>query len=107
MSGADLADFYVHTASVRPYLGMNATGRTFGPSVTVPCFLEDIRRQVTKAGGDVVTSTTTLYCDPSFVASFTVDSEVTANSLISLVIRVARHDSAALDLPDHLEIYLS
>lgn len=107
MSAADLADFYVHTASVRPYRGMNAGGRQFDPAVTVACFLEDVRRQVTKASGDVVISTTTLFCDPANVGSFTVDSEVTANSLISTVVRVGRNDSGPLDLPDHLEIYLS
>lgn len=102
-----MAEFYVHTASVRPYRGMSGSRRNFDAAKTVPCFFEDVRKQITSSSGDVIVSTTTLYCDPAYLGYFPVDSEVTANAAGSTVVQVARHDSGDLDMPDHLEIYLS
>jgi hypothetical protein len=108
VSGADeLADFYVHTASVRTYLGMTGNGRKLEPAVDVPCFARAGNKQVTKASGDVVVSTTTLTCDPSYVGMFPVESQVSVNGTDGTVVQLGVATSGALDLPDHLTVYLN
>lgn len=108
MSGADeLADFYVHTATVRTYQGMTGTGRTFHTAVDVPCFARAVNKQLAGASGDVIVATTTIACDPSYVGVFPVDSEVSVNGTEGTVVQLALASSGALDLPDHLTVYIN
>lgn len=104
----ELADFYVHTAQVRTLTGGGGYGDTYaGTPVTVPCFLDDTRKQVRSTTGDEVVSETTLYCALEHYDTFTPGSQVALSYRSAEVIGVNRRDAPGLPLPEHLEVTLS
>jgi hypothetical protein len=108
MSADDMAEFYVHTATVEMFLGANGYGEdTFAAPVSVVCFADDARKLVRGKDGEQVVSESTLYTYPINAPLFTADSRVTLNEAMSRVIKTAVHDSGDLDLPDHTAVTLT
>jgi len=108
MSASDLADMYVHTASVETYTGTTADGvDLYAAAVNVACYAEGQRRVVLNADGEQVVSETTLYADPASAATFAPLSRVTVLGDTSRVIRVNTFTSGALDLPDNIAVALT
>lgn len=102
----DLADFWVHTVTVVPFTGEGPYGAVHGPGVTVVGWCEDTVRVVRRPDGVEATSSTTLRAPAG--------TSIPARSLVTLpsgrvaeVLTVAVHDSAALGLPDHVEVALT
>jgi hypothetical protein len=108
MSADDIAEFYVETATVEPFLGANNLGiDTFGPAQVIQCFADDSRRMVRNADGEQVISETTLYTYPSNAVYLVPNARVTIGSAVSRVIKSNLNTSGALDLPDHVAAVLT
>lgn len=108
MSVYDLADWYVHTAQVEMFLGVNGYGEDiFAAPVSVVCFLDDARKLVRNKDGEQVVSETTLATFPVNAPLFTADSKVTVNGAESRVIKTKVGDSGDLDLPDYVAVSLT
>jgi hypothetical protein len=118
MSDLDMADFWVHTAAVETFAGVNGYGvDTFAAPVTITCLADDSRKLVRNAAGEQVISETTLYTSILNAALFTPDTRVTVlgdadndelnPSQSARVIKVNGNDSGALNLPDHLAVSLT
>jgi hypothetical protein len=108
MSADDLAEFYVHTATVEMFLGTNGYGEdTFAAPVSVVCYADDARKLVRGKDGEQVVSESTLYTYPISAPLFTAGSRVTLKETVSRVIKTAVHDSGDLDLPDHTAVTLT
>jgi hypothetical protein len=124
MSVDDMAEFYVHTAKVEPFLGAGANGPVFGPAVilspdsTPPngVFADDSRKLVRDRNGAQVVSETTLYTYPANARLFKVGSRVTVlndadeddlDPTPAYVIKANSNTSGGLDLPDHLAVTLT
>lgn len=102
MTAADeIADFYVHTASVRTLKGRGASGKTYDAAVDVPCFARIKRHVVRGADGQEVIAESTVQAAPEWYATLAPNSEVTVNGRPSTVITVMLAASGDLDLPDH------
>lgn len=103
----DLADFWVHTVTVTPYLGQGTDGADlYGTPVTVQGFLEESTRLVRAEDGQEVVSSATFYCPTSNAASFPLDAKVASSTRTSRVLTVNVNDSGSLGLPDHLAVSL-
>lgn len=105
MSADELSEFYVHTVTVETLTGTGPYGDTYD-TTQVPCFIEEKRRFVRASTGEQVVSETTIWADPAHYAVFKPDSMVTARGYRSRVITRSLADSGALDLPDHVSVYL-
>jgi hypothetical protein len=111
----DLADFWVHTATVETLTGSGAYGDQFAemvllsPDNTTPngCFIDGKRSLVRNANGEQVVSSTTLYTPIANAGLFTPDSRVTTGGVVSRVITVNANDSGSLGLPDHVAVSLT
>jgi len=115
MSAADdMADFYVHTATVETYAGSGAYGDVYNAPVlhsplnTPPdgVFAEAKRRLVRAKDGQEVVSETTLYMAPAQGALYVPDSRVTVGGKVSYVITQNVNDAPGLDLPEHAAVTL-
>lgn len=103
-----MAEMYVHTATVEPFLGINGLGvDMFGPPASLPCFLDDTRHQIRSTTGETVISESTLYTYPTNAGSFTINARVTVGANVSRVMKVNVNDSGTLDLPDHVAVSLT
>jgi hypothetical protein len=102
----DMADFYVHTATVEPFEGAGAYGDVYGPKVVVACFAEAKRRLVRAKDGEQVVSESTLYMGTADGALFVPDSRVTVGGKASYVITQNVNDAPGLDLPEHAAVTL-
>lgn len=102
----DMADFYVHTASVETFEGAGAYGDVYGAPVVVACFAEAKRRLVRAKDGEQVVSESTLYMGTADGALFVPDSRVTVGGKVSYVITQNVNDAPGLDLPEHAAITL-
>ncbi len=108
MSVYDLADFYVHTASVEMFLGTNGYGEDiFAAPVTIVCFVDEASKRVLNKDAVEVLAMTTLATYPVSAPLFIADSRVTVDVIASRVITVKIGKSGPLDLPDHLEVSLT
>lgn len=108
MSANDIADFYVHTASVEMFLGTTGYGvDQFASAVIVACFIDGSRKLVRSPTGDQVVAESTLYTYPINAPLFVTDSRVTTSDGVSRVIKANSNTSGALDLPDHVAISLT
>lgn len=109
----ELADFYVHTATVETLTGTSGYGveQFADPVILTPpdtgCFIEQKRRMVRDKDGAEVISETGVYTYPTALALFAPGSRVTVNGTVAHVITVAANTSGDLDLPDHLVVYLT
>lgn len=106
---SELADFMVHTATVRTLLGAGGMGSTWAAPVNVPCFVDDKRRLVRAADASEVVSETTIFdVDVEHATVWAPGSEVTLPSgRVATVIIAAARTSGSLGLPDHLEVALT
>lgn len=108
VSSADLADFYVHTASVEMYLGTAGSGADlFAAPVTIVGFADTARHLVRSSDGEQVVSESTFVTYPVSEPVFVENSRVTINGHESRVIRTNLGDSGSLDLSDHVAINLT
>lgn len=101
--------FFVHTATVKTFLGSTANGPKLDDPVADACFIEDDRKLVINASGEQVASSAKLYAAKSSVALYAPGSEVTSSVLPNRVARVISLrvcDSGPLGLPDHVEVDL-
>lgn len=104
-----ISAFFVHTATVRTYLGENATGPSLAPARSNACFIEDARDLVASGSGEQVASTAKLFASRSVASRYTVGSEVSSSAIpgrVARVIQVHIRDSGLLGLPDHVEVVL-
>ncbi len=105
---SDIAVFFVHTATVEPFLNTSGYGiDLFGPAVTVACFADDTRHQIRSTSGELVISETTLYASVADAPTFAINSRVTVNGNVSRVMKVNTNDSGPLGLPDHCAVNLT
>lgn len=102
----DMADFYVHTATVETYQGTGAYGDVYAAPVVVACFAEAKRRLVRAKDGQETVSESTLYMGAADGGLFVPDSRVTVGGKVSYVITQNVNDAPGLDLPDHAAITL-
>lgn len=103
-----MAEFYVHTATVEMYLGVNGYGEDiFAAAVSVVCFVDGARKLVRSKDGEQVVSESTLATYPVNAPVFVSDSRVTVNGNESRVIKTNLADSGSLDLPDHVAVSLT
>lgn len=100
-----ISKFYVHTVTVKPFLGAGATGDVYGPAQGVVGFFDGGQKLVRTTSGEQVVTTATFYTDPSNADLFPPESEVTFNGQVSHALTVLQHVTG-LDLPDHIEIAL-
>lgn len=114
MSVNDIAEFFVHTATVETLAGTTGYGVdlfaapiTLDPATGNGCFIDDTRRMVRSSDGEQVISETTLYTYPANAPYFVPNSRVTIRGVISRVITVNLNDSGPLDLPDHVAVTLT
>lgn len=103
---AELAEFYVHTVGVETLVGTGAYGDVYEPPATVACLIEEKRKYVRSATGEMIVSETTIWAGPEHYDAFKPDSMVTANGHRSKVITRSLADSQELDLPDHVGVFL-
>jgi hypothetical protein len=109
MSAADeLEMFYVHTVTIE----VPGTEGPWGPepgttSEPLRCFVDDTRRLVSDAQGTEVVSESSLTTPPEFFDQFTVGATVNLPHRQAQVISVGIADSAGLDLPDHVEVFVT
>lgn len=104
------SSFYIHTVTVEPYVGVTATGDSYGPPVSVACWLEDAPQlQASGTSEEAVSAQATrLFTDVGQLANFAATSRVTLPSgQVSRVSQVNSFTSGPFGLPDHLEVHLS
>ncbi|HEY9409328.1 MAG TPA: hypothetical protein VIQ30_22655 [Pseudonocardia sp.] len=102
---AELAEFWVHTVTVEPYMGVGGSGPIYGPPTDVACFVEHTRRVVRSGDAREVVSEAQVFTSPDRAALFPPDSRVALDDgRPATVIVAAVHTSGALDLPDHLAV---
>lgn len=108
MSTADeLEDFYVHTIDINTLTGAGAWGNTYEAHENIRCFIDETRTIVRDAQGAEVISETTLTAPPEFAGIFLPGSLVTLPTREATVIKAGHATSGPLDLPDHVEIWLT
>lgn len=112
---SDLADFMVHTVTVRTLTGTGGMGPvlaepvTLHPAVDGGVFVDDKRRLVRAADASQVVSESTLYdVAVDRAALYQPGSEIDLPSgRTAIVITTAVRTSGGLDLPDHVEAALT
>ncbi|MFE1070995.1 hypothetical protein ACFW5W_07165 [Streptomyces sp. NPDC058783] len=97
---------FCHRVTVEPYAGDSAYVKTYGPPVTGVRALVDARiRVVRNREGREVTSTVTVYGEPSLAAQCPPESRITLpDGRITTVIAVAPHTAPGLGLPESTEV---
>lgn len=106
---SELADFMVHTVTVRTLLGSGGMGDVYAEPIVLSVFADDKRRLVRAPDATQVISETTVYdVDTAHGPLFAPGSEVDLPSgRTATVITVAVRTSGPLDLPDHVEVSLT
>lgn len=102
----EMAEFYVHSATVSTAGTSTAWGMDRTTPTTVPCFIDWSTALVKDAAGNEVTAVATLTAAPEWADLFQPGSLVTAHGRTVHVIAAAPAGSAGLDLPDHVEVTL-
>jgi hypothetical protein len=106
----DLAAFwFVHTASVQPYMGGGRYGDRWDAPRDVRCFAVAEQTVTTAADGTEVTSTGRLSCSIADGVHFPPGSRVTLPGWDGVVRVIARktNDPSSLDLPGHVKVMLT
>jgi hypothetical protein len=94
-----------HSVTAEPFAGTTAYGPTYGPAVSVRCFLDQQTKQVRAPDGLQVVSSSQVYCPLDTVAP--AQSRVTLpDGTQTIVINALRRDGGGLGTPDHLELQL-
>lgn len=95
---------WVHTVTVRPYLGHSSTGPVYGPAFSLACMAEGKRRMVRGTDGNETLSSLTLYAEQGKAASVPAGSEVDWRGDTTTVIASIEHDDGGLGAPQHAEV---
>lgn len=104
----ELEEFYVHTVTVRTFVGDGAYGPVYDDSPALECFVVSKRQLVRNQNGDQVVSETTITAPIKHGHWFTPESEVTFTSgNKATVISRGIAESGDLELPDHVAITLT
>lgn len=90
---------------IEPHLGSGGAGDVYGPPVPEIVIVDDKRRLVRNAQGDMVVSETTFRCELD--VDVPLDSQVTVRGRTTVVIAVGRLDGLRLPVPSHLEVNLA
>lgn len=110
------AGWLIHAITVEPYLGQTGGGApSYGPPVTVPCFVEQKVRRIRASSsdtssGDEVLSEATAYADPTeaHFAACQVESRVTLpRGRTTKILQTLDRDAGDLHPWSHLEIVLA
>ncbi|MFE5591445.1 hypothetical protein [Streptomyces sp. NPDC056549] len=105
MSPRSIAFLMRHQVTVEPYLGDTSTGPRYGAAAPLRCFLDAQIRMVRSPAGEQVTSSSTVYAEPS--TSVPTGSRVTLpDGQVTTVIWCKDRDGGGLPTPDHVEIAL-
>lgn len=108
MSAADeLEEFYVHTITVQTLAGNGSWGPAYETTEGVRCFIDETRTIVRDAQGAEVISETTVTAPPEYAGVFLPGSLVTLLTREATVIKAGHASSGPLDLPDHVEVWLT
>jgi hypothetical protein len=91
-----------HTVTVEEYLGETGTGPSYGPPVTVRCFITEARRKVLTAEGAEVLSERGFICGTG--ERVATGDRATIRGRASAVVAVAVYDSGGLPAPDNLDV---
>ncbi|GAA3705400.1 hypothetical protein GCM10023081_46790 [Arthrobacter ginkgonis] len=103
----ELDDFYVHTVTVHTLTSQGAWGDDYTPTAGVKCFIDDTRTLVRDGQGAEVISETNLTAPPYYASLFKPGSTVDLPSRTATVIKAGLADSGPLELPDHIEVWLT
>lgn len=103
----ELAEFWVHTVTVRTNLGEGGNGTIWSAPVDVPCFIDGGVKVVRTATGEQVVVAAPVYAPLEYADKLTAGSEVTVRGKTSRIIAATVYDSGDLDLPDHVQITLT
>lgn len=106
-SAGELEEFYVHTITVQTLTGNGAWGPTYETTENVRCFIDETRTIVRDAQGAEVISETTVTAPPEYAGIFLPGSLVTLPTREATVIKAGHASSGPLDLPDHVEVWLT
>jgi len=108
MATSDIAEFFVHTGTVKTFQGESGYGvDQYSAPATKAGFLDGAQKLVRDANGEQVVASATWYTDPADIALYALDSLVSVLNLTDAhVIAVASMTSGSLDLPDHLAVSL-
>lgn len=108
MSAGELEDFYVLTVTTEAPGVEGPWGAE--PGATSPplrCFIDDTRRLIRDAQGTEVVSESVLTAPKELLEHFPVGARVNLPHRKAEVVAVGVAESGDLDLPDHLEAYLT
>lgn len=92
------------TAQVEPYLGDNAKGPTYGPSVAMTCYIEQANNIIRDTEGRELVSTSKLWFPAG--SSIPNQSRITVGGLRSYALQVNVFSGGGLPTPDHVEVLL-
>lgn len=94
-----------HRVSVEAYQGASSLGDVYASAQVVRCLWDDSTQQVTTAGGEQVTSTSSYIARPDHKPP--LNSRVTLpDGRITKVIKVGRVDGAGLPVPSNTQVFL-
>ena len=108
MSADELEFFYVHSVTVE-LPGVEGPWGTEpgGTSEPIRCFVDDTRRLVRDAQGTETVSESSLTAPPEFFDQFKPGATVNLPHRQAEVISVGLAESLGLDLPDHVEVFVT
>lgn len=104
---SELADFWVHTVTVRTVTGTGGMGTTYAAPAPVPCFVEEKRRLVRAPDGAQVVSEATVYAPAGTTALSPGSLVALPSGRTATVITSSVLDGGDLDLPDHVAAALT
>lgn len=94
-----------HRVTVEAYQGASSRGDVYASAVVVRCLWDDSAQQVTTAGGEQVTSTSSYIALPAHKPP--LNSRVTLpDGRITRVVKVGRVDGAGLPVPSNTQVFL-
>lgn len=94
-----------HKVTVEAYLGSSSLGDVYASAAVVRCLWDDSVQQVTTAGGEQVTSTSSYIARPDHKPP--LNSRVMLpDGRITKVIKVGRVDGAGLPVPSNTQVFL-
>jgi hypothetical protein len=102
----DLDEFFVHTITVRTFLGEGANGAIYADPVDVPCFVDGGVKVVRTSTGEQQVVNAPVYAALEHAGTLTARSQVTVQGRSARILAATVYDSGSLDLPDHVQLTL-
>lgn len=93
-----------HEVTVRPLLGVNATGEVYGDPVTVKCMFGEKNQMVRSPNGEEVTSKSFYITTPDHEPA--LDSKVTTPGRVAKVVAWDRPTWPGMQVPANTKVYL-